>query len=90
MCVGECVALRREFNHNVSIGTPPIPPDPEAESWASGLNIWANDHGWRAPTKHERASHLIERDELVLNSIGQQALTQAHADLITALGLHSA
>lgn len=87
MYVGEFVTLLRDLNPNVSIGTPPDLPEPEAESWASVLASWATDHGWRAPTKHEMANHLIELEELVLNPVGQRALTRAHADLVNALGL---
>ena len=53
------------------------------------LEAWAASQGWRAPTKQEIANHLIELDEVALSPQGVVALKQAHAALLTALGITS-
>lgn len=82
-------ALLRDLNATVTIGDPPTLPDATAAPWSTTLDSWAASQGWRAPTKQEIANHLIELDEVVLSPQGTVALKQAHAALLTALGITS-
>ncbi|TNM37697.1 hypothetical protein FHP29_18110 [Nocardioides albidus] len=79
--------LLRDLNADVTIGKPPSLPEVTAAPWATTLGNWADDHGWRAPSKQEIANHLIELDEVVLSAHGTLALKQAHAALLAALGI---
>lgn len=80
-------AILRDLNPNAPIGGPPILPEATAASWATALEAWASDHGWRVPSKQEIANYLIELDEVTLSPHGAAALRKAHAELIGALGI---
>src|SRR5699024_11116262 len=82
-------ALLRDVNAGVTIGELPSLPDATAAPWSTTLEAWAASQGWRAPTKQEIANHLIELDEVALSPQGVVALKQAHAALLTALGITS-
>lgn len=81
------IALIRDINANVVISDPPDLPDPTTSPWATLLEDWSHDGGWRAPSKHEMANRLIELDEVALSAQGRLALIQAHASLLAALGI---
>lgn len=80
-------ALLRDVNAGVTICEPPSLPDATAAPWSTTLEAWAASQRWRAPTKQEIANHLIELDEVALSPQGILALKQAHAALLTALGI---
>lgn len=82
-------ALLRDVNAGVTIGELPSLPDATAAPWSTTLEAWAASQGWRTPTKQEIANHLIELDEVALSPQGVVALKQAHAALLTALGITS-
>ena len=87
--LGTFTALLRDVNAGVTIGELPSLPDATAAPWSTTLEAWAASQGWRAPTKQEIANHLIELDEVTLSPQGVVALKQAHAALLTALGITS-
>lgn len=81
------VRLLRDLNGDLADGELPLLPAATAAPWSTLLEDWANDRGWRAPTKQEIANYLIEVDELPLSPEGELTLKEAHASLVAALGI---
>lgn len=80
-------AVLRDINPNATIGDPPPLPEATVSPWSTALETWATANGWRVPTKQEIANHVFELDEVKLSPHGAMALKQAHAELLSALGI---
>ncbi len=79
--------LLSDLNPEATIGDPPRLPDAKMAPFSTVLKKWADDHGWRPPTKHEIANHLVEREEVSLSPQGTRALKEAHTALLAALDI---
>ena len=81
------IAQLREHNPHVTLAEPPKLPSRVDGAWATVLESWAHDAGWRVPTKREVANRLVEHDAITLSPEGALGLKAVHADLIHALGI---
>lgn len=79
--------LLRELNPDATIGDPPELPAAGEGAWASLMETWVSDEGWRCPTKIEVATTLIEQDNIAISPEGALALNEVHAQLMAALSI---
>lgn len=78
-------ALLRDLNFSSAIGDPPDLPGAQEAAWASALEKWATDNGWRYPSKTEVAITLIEQESIAISPEGTLALKRVHSQLLAAL-----